>query len=117
MDAATIMVDSGTINLSCLRFIYQQILEPIRHDYELIIIKEMVDSEILLYANLHQNDSPTEKQIRDWVYWLGHIISRYSDPNDCTETCWVAHNVQFITETPSEFVVCGQCHPWKKITS
>lgn len=112
MNGVKITIDSRTVDSACVRFIYKSEELPASRGYSLTLLKNEIDPEMLSYAELKPIAQPTEKQVRNWVYWLGHIVSRFCDPEDCEDDCWVVNNVQSISETEAAFSVCGRCSPW-----
>jgi hypothetical protein len=113
MNDIQIEVDSVTVDPACVRFIYQEDYpSDEEHNYTLRIVKDSIDPEMLTFADLSPTDVPYDKQVRNWVYWLGHIVSRFCDPNDCTGMCWVINDVQSIAESQSEYAIRGRCSPW-----
>ena len=112
MEGVHIEIDSSTVDPACVRFIYHCESLPGSKRYSLEINKNDVDGEMLSYADLSSNVRPTEKHVRNWVFWLGHIVSRFCDPDDCKGLCWVINDVQSVTDTESGFLICGRCSPW-----
>lgn len=112
MDGVSIEIDTTTVDLACVRFIYNGELLPGSRRYSLTLLKEQIDKEMLSFAELSPVRRPTEKQVRDWVYWLGHIVSRFCDPEDCKSDCWVINDVQSVSESDTTFTVNGHCSPW-----
>lgn len=112
IDKLVIKVDSTVVDPSCARFIYKSNSLQSEHTYELKIVKNLADSEVLEYACFKPCNEPTEKQIRDWLFWLGHIVSRHSDPEDCKDDCWVMNNIESLVENEVEIVFYGKCSLW-----
>ena len=112
MEGVNIEIDSSGVNPACVRFIYRSEPVPGTKLYLLTIRKNNIDEEMLSYADLSVVVGPTQNQVKNWVFWLGHIVSRFCDPNDCKGLCWVINDVQSISETESEFAIRGRCSPW-----
>ncbi|MBL8820296.1 MAG: hypothetical protein JNL58_30005 [Planctomyces sp.] len=112
MDGLLIEIDSSQVTPACVRFIYRSEPLPGSKQYVVKIRKNDIDDEMLSYAEFSSVVAPTEKQVRNWVFWLGHIVSRFCDPNDCKGLCWVINDVHSINETDSGFLITGRCSPW-----
>jgi len=112
MDGIHVEIDATTVDPASVRFIYRSEELPGTRHYLLSIVKRRVDEEMLLFADLSPVEQPLEKQVRNWVYWLGNIVSRFCDPDACEGDCWVFNDVQSISETESRFLIRGRCSPW-----
>jgi hypothetical protein len=112
MDSLQIEIDSSQVDPSCVRFIYRSEPLPGSKQYLVNIRKNDIEPEMLSYADFSSVVDPKEKQVRNWVFWLGHIVSRFCDPNDCKGLCWVINDVQSIAVTDSGFLITGRCSQW-----
>lgn len=114
MDDLKIIVDDTKVDPSCVRFIFQSEPYPGGHDYKIILQKNVIDKELLNDASFVSKNEPSENQGRNWLFWLGHIVSRFSNPEDCVGRTWVINKIHSLTENESELIICGECSPWVK---
>lgn len=105
-------IDGRTTNPPCLRFIFQREAFPGEHEYELRIATHRIDGEVLLEANFQSKEHPPEKQARDWFFWLGHLVSRIADPEECRGDTYVANNIISMTLDSTALVARGPASPW-----
>ena len=110
--AIQLLVDRNDADPCCVSFIYQREPHPGGHDYELRIPRDMIDDEVQSYASFEASRNPEEKQVRDWMFWLGHVVSRACDPEDCNGDSYVINNILLLECDTYSFVVRGQCSPW-----
>lgn len=112
MRDVSLEVGTATVDPGCVRFIYRKTPTAASRPYAMRIVKHRIDAEMLAYSKLCPAEHPTEKQSRNWVFWLGHILSRFCEPKDCGNDCWVVNDIQSVAESESTWEVRGSCSPW-----
>lgn len=105
-------IDGSSANPACARFIFQKTPTPGKHEYELWLHVDEACSEALDFAGFRVGECPSESVQRDWMFWLGHIISRLHDPNECIESSWVINNITRVSKDNDMILFYGVCSPW-----
>lgn len=105
-------IDGKCVRPECVRFIFQDEPESNKHQYELRLTITEIDEESLEFGGFIDDMAPSESRVRDWMFWLGHIVSRLHDPNQCEGDVWVINSIRSLTNEAGELVVKGQCSAW-----
>lgn len=108
-------IDGQTVCPECVQFIFQRNPCPGGHDYELRLTISEIDAESFEFGEFINDDSPHEDRVRNWIFWLGHIVSRLHDPNQCKGNVWVINTIRSLTNEAGELVIEGQCSAWVHI--
>ena len=111
MRTVQLQVDNASVDPAFVRFIFQREPSPGGYNYEMRISLDSIDSEVLSFANF-KADYSTEKTVRTWIYWLGHIVSRLHTPELNKNAMWVVNTITHLTMNEKEVVFRGECSPW-----
>lgn len=110
-----LQIDGKTVRPECVRFIFQKESESKKHEYELRLTITEIDEETSEFGGFVEDRCPAENRVRDWMYWLGHIVSRLHDPNRCEDDVWVLNTIESLTIGAGELVIKGRCSAWINI--
>lgn len=108
-------VDGQSVPPECVHFIFQKVQFPGGHEYELRLTITEIDEESFEFGGFIDDKNPCENRVRDWMFWLGHIVSRLHDPNHCEGDVWVINTICSLTNEAGELVIKGQCSAWVHI--
>jgi hypothetical protein len=112
MPTTQLQIDGHGEDPASVRFIFQKDPTPGGHEYELRLAVADIDSESIECAEFVDDLSPSEQRVRDWMFWLGHIVSRIHDPEACAHSAWVVNNILALKRSESELLVRGICSKW-----